>query len=135
MKDKALHLDIAFPASGAAALNTATLDLGVDVSGFSDQWRLGRLKVAVPALPNNVDNTKTITLDLQDSGDGGVTFANTQPRIQVTVPGVAATGSAAATVDVPLPPGLRGPIQLSVAVPAGVGDCSQAVGSADWANE
>lgn len=135
MKDKALHLDIAFPAAGSAALNTGTLDLGVDVSGFSDQWRLGRLKVAVPALPNNADNTKTITLDLQDSGDGGATFANTQPRIQVTIPGVATTGSPATNVDVPLPPGLRGPIQLAVAVPAGAGDNTQSVGTADWANE
>ena len=134
MKDKALHLDVLFPAAGAS-LNTGTLDLGVDVSGFSDQWRLGRLKVAVPALPNNSDNTKTITLDLQDSADGGATFANTQPRIQVTIPGVTTTGSPATNVDVPLPPGLRGPIQLQTTVPAGAGDNTAAIGSADWANE
>ena len=134
MKDAALHLEVNFPAANAN-VNTPTLDLGVDVSGFSDQWRLGRLKLTVPALPANTDNTKTITIDLQDSGDGGATFANTQPRIQATIVGVTTTGSAASTIDMPLPPGLRGPIQLQVAVPTGAGNNTLAVLKADWANE
>jgi len=134
MKDAALHLEVNLPAANAN-VSTGTLDLGVDVSGFSDQWRLGRLKLSVPALPALTDNTKTITVDLQDSGDGGATFANTQPRIQATIVGVTATGPAAQVIDMPLPPGLRGPIQLLVAVPASAGDSTAQVLKADWANE
>jgi hypothetical protein len=143
MKDKALHLEINFPAAGAA-VQTGTLDLGVDNPGasvggktrnFSDQWRLGRLRVTVPALPNNTDNTKTITVRLQDSGDYGATFADTNPQIQVNIAGVAATGSAAALFDVPLPPDVRGPVQFTVTVPAGAGDNTAQLLEIDWVNE
>ncbi len=138
MKDSSLHLEVYFPAA-AANVNTGTLDLQVDVAGFSDNWRAGRLKLTVPALPANSDNTKTITVDLQDSGDGGVTFANTQPRIQATIPGVTTNGSpayaGAGTIDMPLPPDLRGPIQLQVAVPAGAGNSTALLLQADWASE
>jgi hypothetical protein len=134
MKDAALHLEVFFPAAGATVV-VGSLDLNVDVPGFSDQWRLGRLSLSIPALPNLTDNTKTITVDLQDSGDGGATFANTQPRIQATIPGVAATGPAAQIIDMPLPPGMRGPIQLSVTVPAGGGDNTAQMLKADWENQ
>ena len=77
-----------------------------------------------------------ITITLQDSGDYGATFANTNPQITVNIPGVAANGSAAQVVDVPLPPDTRGPIQFTVTVAANAGgDCTQAIGSIDWVNE
>ena len=135
MKDAALHLEVNFPAAGAT-VTTATLDLNVDVSGFSDQWRLGRLKLTVPALPNNSDNTKTILVDLQDSGDGGATFANSQPLIEATIPGVTTSGSAATVIDMPLPPGLRGPIRAQHHRACRCeGDNTAALLQADWANE
>lgn len=134
MKDAALHLEVYAPAAGNNA-SIAPMDLGVDQPGFSDNWRLGRLRVAYPAMPNHTDPTKSITVTLQDSGDNGATFANTSPLIQVSIPGVAATGSAAGYVDCPLPPGLRGPLGLSVAAPAGDGDNTAALLTADWLNE
>lgn len=134
MKDIALHLEGYLPAAGVT-LNVGTLDLGVDNSGFSNNWRLGKLRVAVPALPNNSDNTKTITVTLQDSIDGGVTFAETVPTVQVKIVGVTTTGSLAASVDCPLPPGLRGPLRLAVVVPAGAGDNTAALFTADWLGE
>lgn len=134
MKDAALHLEGYFPAAGAT-LNMGTLDLGVDNANFSNNWRLGKLRVTVPALPNNSDNTKTITVTLQDSIDGGVTFAETVPTVQGKIAGVAVNGSAAAVIDFPLPPGLRGPLRLAVVVPAGAGDNTAALLTADWVFE
>lgn len=134
MKDAALHIENYLPAAGATAY-LGVLDLGVDVAGFSDNWRNGRLRVTVPALPNNTDNTKTTTLTIQDSADGGVTFTETVPTIQVKIAGVAATGSVATVVDCPLPPGLRGPVRIAAVVPAGAGDNTAALATADWVNE
>jgi hypothetical protein len=134
MKDAALHLESYLPAAGAAAV-AGPLDLGVDNPNFSDNWRQGRLRVAVPALPNNTDTSKTITIDLQDSSDGGATFADTAPLVRVQIAGVATTGSAAAVVDCPLPPGLRGPLRVNITVPDGAGDNTAALVNIDWVNE
>lgn len=134
MKDKALHLEVYAPAANAS-VSIAPMDLGVDQPGFSDNWRQGRVRIAWPALPNLTDSTKTITVTLQDSGDNGATYANTAPLIQVQIPGVATNGAAANYVDCPLPPGLRGPLGLLVAVPAGAGDNTAALITADWLNE
>ena len=134
MKDAALHLEVYLPAANAS-VSVAPMDLGVDQPGFSDNWRAGRVRVAWPALPNHTDPTKNITVSLQDSGDNGATFANTSPLIQVSIPGVASTGAAAGSVDCPLPPGLRGPLGLLVATPAGDGDNTAGLLTADWLNE
>jgi len=134
MKDRNLHLDIPFPAAGAT-LNTGTLDIGVDVAGFSDQWRVGRLSLTIPALPNNQSNVAPITISLFDSGDGGLTFAATQPNIIATIAGIAVTGSPAQIIDMPLPPGLRGPFQLQVAVPAANGNNTAVLASGDWESQ
>jgi hypothetical protein len=131
MKDLALHAEVYCPAAGGTNYSTL-IDIGVDISAFSDQWRQGRVTVAVPALPNHTDPTKNVTVTIQDSADGGNTFQTTNPLIQVSIPGVAATGSPATSVDCPLPPGLRGPFIIAVAVPAGDGDCTQALVTADW---
>lgn len=134
MKDAALHLEGFLPAAGGT-LNMGVLDLNVDNAGFSNNWRLGKLRITVPALPNNSDNTKTITLTLQDSIDGGLTFAETVPTVQVKIVGVTTTGSLVSTVDCPLPPGLRGPLRVAIVVPAGAGDNTAALATADWLNE
>lgn len=134
MKDKALHLEVYAPAAGATvAINP--MDLGVDQPGFSDNWRQGRVRVSWPALPNLTSTSDTIKLTLTDSGDSGATYATTVPAIVVTVTGVASTGAAAGYVDCPLPPGLRGPLGLSIVASAGAGDNTAALLTADWLNE
>lgn len=134
MKDAALHLEGYLPAAGATNV-VGVLDLGVDVSAFSDQWRQGRLRVTIPALPNATNNAVNTTLTLQDSADGGATFANTQPLIQVVLPGVTTNGVAAVVVDMPLPPGLRGPIQILQSSDANGGNNTAALVQYDWVNE
>ena len=151
MKDAALHLEQYLPAANAVNV-TGILDLGVDNPGgsaggagnfnFSDQWRLGRLRVTVPALPNNTNNAVSITLTLTDSADGAATFqqggtgtASGLPLIQVVIPGVAVNGSPLTVVDIAVPPDLRGPIQFSQSVPAGAGNNVAALVTYDWVNE
>ena len=151
MKDSALHLEQYLPAANAVNV-TGILDLGVDNPGgstpgtgnfsFSDQWRLGRLRVTVPALPNNTNASLALTLTLTDSADGAATFpsggsgsAVGLPLIQVQIPGVAGNGSPYTVVDLPLPPDLRGPIQISQSVPAGAGNNTAALVTYDWVNE
>lgn len=151
MKDASLHLEAYLPAAGQNAV-TGYLDLGVDAAGvstggqgmvsFSDNWRQGKLRIGVPALPNNSNNAVSITITLADSADGAATFqqggsgtAVALPLIQAVIPGVATNGSAATTIDLPLPPGLRGPIQLQMAVPASAGNNTAALITADWVNE
>ncbi len=134
MKDKALHLEVYMPAANAN-VSINPMDLGVDQPGFSDNWRAGRVRIAWPALPNHSNSSLTITATIQDSADGGATYANTAPLIQVQIVGVATNGAAAGYVDCPLPPGLRGPAGLLVAVPTGAGDNTAALLTADWLNE
>ena len=114
MKDSQLHLEQYLPAAGAAVA-TGYLDLGIDNPGtslsgigntsFSNNWRLGFIRVSVPALPNNTNNANAITLTFQDSADGAQTFqqggtgtAAGLPLVQVQVYGVANTGSPATVV-------------------------------------
>jgi hypothetical protein len=145
--DANLSLQQNLPPSGQSNV-TPALDIGVDIAQFSDQWRQGRLRVVIPALPNATNNAVSITLTLQDSGDGGVTFQNCVPLTQVVLPGVPGTGifpygtsvfsspGVNAALDMPLPPGLRGPFQVLQSVPATIGgDCSTAQVQYWWANE
>lgn len=139
MKDAQLHLGVYAPAAGAS-VQINPMDLGIDQPGFSSQWRLGRLRIAWPAMPNLTSTTDNITVTLQDSPDG-VTFANTgatvgtTPLIQVQVPGVALTGAAAGYTDIPIPPLTRGPIGLLVSATANAGNNTPALITADWLNE
>ena len=131
MLDANLSLQQFLPASGQTNY-TGALEIGVDTTAFSEQWRLGRLAVFIPALPNATNNAVNITLTLQDSADGGATFANAVPLTQVVLPGVAANGipsygpgATNAEIDLALPPGLRGPFRFSQFVdPAIGGDCT-----------
>ena len=133
MKDTQLHLEIYLPAAGTNE-TIGVMDIGVDNPNFSDQWREGRLRIAWPALPNFTSNTDTITVTLQDSmaSASPLSFANTVPLIQASIAGVANTGAPAGFVDCPLPPGLRGPIQLLIAATANAGNNTAALLTADW---
>lgn len=139
MKDAALHLEVYAPAAGGnATINP--MDIGIDQPGFSNQWRLGRLRISWPAMPNLTSNTDNLTISLQDSANG-VTFANTgatvatTPIVQVQVPGIATNGVPAGYCDVAIPPLTRGPIGLYVAATAGAGNNTAALITADWLNE
>ena len=133
MKDTQLHLEIYLPTAGTSE-NIGVMDIGVDNVNFSDQWREGRLRIAWPALPNFTSNADTITVTLQDSQASlsPLVFANTVPLIQASIAGVANTGPAAGFIDCPLPPGLRGPIQLLIAATANAGNNTGALLTADW---
>lgn len=133
MKDTQLHLEIYLPAAGASE-TIGIMDIGVDNVNFSDQWRQGRLRIAWPALPNFTSVTDTITVTLQDSeaASNPLSFANTVPLIQASIAGAANTGPATGYVDCPLPPGLRGPIQLLVTATANAGNNTAALLTADW---
>ena len=97
----------------------------------------------IPALPNATNNAVNITLTLQDSADGGVTFANMVPLTQVVLPGVAANGipsygpgATNAEIGLALPPGLRGPFRVAQFVdPAIGGDCTAGLVQYWWKNE
>jgi hypothetical protein len=143
MFDANLSLQQNLPVCGQTN-NTMALDLGVDTQAFSDQWRQGRLRVFFPAMPNATNNAASITLTLQDSMDGGNTFQNCQPLCQVVLPGVSPGGipaqpqseSQTGQIDFPLPPTLRGPLQVQQYVPLGIGgDCSSVVIQYWWVNE
>jgi hypothetical protein len=133
MKDTQLHLEIYLPAVGTNE-TIGPMDIGVDNPNFSDQWRQGRLRIAWPALPNFTSNTDSISVTLQDSeaSSNPLVFANTVPLIQASIAGVANTGPAAGFVDCPLPPGLRGPIQLLIAATANAGNNTAVLLTADW---
>ncbi len=127
MKDASTSLTKALPNANASN-TTSSIDLGVDPpasGGFSNKWRLAYVLVSIPALSDHTDSTKTNTFTLQDSADNS-SFANTSPLVQVQLPGVATTGSAATAVKVPLPPGVRRYAQFSQAVPTGGGTGSNA---------
>jgi hypothetical protein len=136
MKDLMLQAQGAFP---AASGNTTIgyIDIGVDNPNFSEQWREGRLRLSWPALPNFTSNTDTITVTLQDSQAAAnpLAFTNTNPAITGTITGVAATGPGAGTLDMPLPPGLRGPFQVYVAATAGAGNNTQQLLTINWVLE
>ena len=138
MFDASLQLEMYFPAAGQG-ISVNALDLGIDVQPFSENFRVGRLRVSWPALPNHVDPAKIIMITLLDSGDGGETFQSGAtglggllPTVQILIPGVAVTGALANYSDISLPPGLRGPIGLAVAVPAGAGDNTAVLITAAW---
>lgn len=133
MLEATLHVQSYLPAAGANS-TTGALDLHVDGDTFGNAWRKGKIRVGLPALPNHTDSTKTILIDMQQTPNGGA-LGNTVPLIEVQVVGVAATGSAATTVDCPLPPLLTGPIQFKMTVPAGDGNNTGGLVTFDWVNE
>lgn len=117
-RDANFYATKAFPA--AAATNYSdSFDLGA-ISGGIDS-RLFVVEIAIPAMPANVDNTKTATLTLQDSADNS-SFANVAPLHQCQIVGVASTGSAAVTYIIRVPPSIRRYVRFAQAVPSGGGD-------------
>jgi hypothetical protein len=132
LKDALLNVSKYLPAA-AAANQSPTIDLGSVVAG---EPKLLEIEVSVPALPNNTDNTKTITLRLQDSADD-VTYADVgveaaagvgdAPRIECRLAGVTTTGSVAKIFRVALPSTARRYLQFTQTVASGGGDNTAAL--------
>jgi len=106
----------ALPAANATN-QSGTIDLGP--GPYHPEGLM--LEIAIPALANNIDSTKSVTIKLQDSADD-ITYADVDALISTTVAGVASTGSAAKTVTIHLPPNVRRYIQFNQAVVTGGGD-------------
>ena len=125
MIENALTLAKALPNSNVNN-NTAALDINPEAAGFlTNQWRMGYVAVAFPALSDHTNTSITNLVTLQDSADGN-NFANTAPLIQVQVVGVASTGSVATTYKVPLPPGVRRYVRFNQLVPTNGGNGTNA---------
>lgn len=114
MRDAAREVTLAFPAASAAA-NSGSVDLGHD-PGAAPSCCLG-LRVAWPDLAAHTDNTKTITVTLQDSADNS-SFATVNPSVVLNLTGVATTGLLADEFVMPLPLGVRRYVRVAVANPA-----------------
>ena len=132
MKDAQLSIaGKALPNTGANN-NTNALDFNPELNGFfTNEWRLGYLLVTFPALSDHTNTSVTNTITLQDSADNS-NFANTQPVVQVAVPGVASTGSALARVKVPLPPTVRRYVRFNQNIPANGGNGNNATVTYDF---
>lgn len=111
-------IDTEYLPAAAATNYCASFDLKA-ANAFVESMQV---EVAVPACPNNTDNTKTIKLTLQHSSDN-VTFADTtSPLVEMQIAGVAITGSAAVTKYFAIPSGLNRYIRFKQVVEAGGGD-------------
>lgn len=116
MKDAQTSFVNALP-NAAANANSNVLDLDPEAAGFlTNQWRLGYVAIGLPALPGHSNTSSNITVKLQDSADNG-NWADTQPVIQVVLPGVA-NGTAALTTKVPFNPAVRRYVRFQMSATA-----------------
>lgn len=148
--DLALSVSLALPAANANN-TTGILDLQ-NIAPNSDAWRLGLIRVDIPAMPNNNDATKTITLTLKAAGpllgdptpaiapqtpDPGAFAAPINGQI-IGIVGVAMTGSPAQTQYFYIPLDANGSafqfICVTQAVAAGGGDNTAAAITYGFAN-
>jgi len=113
LRDNQLTQTKALPAA-AANNNTGTFDLGV--GPYHPEEIV--LEMAIPALAAHTDSTKNVTLKLQDSADDS-TYADLSPLHEYILAGIASTGTAAKTIRLRLPPGIRRYLQINQAVDSG----------------
>ena len=114
----AAYVATKFLPAAAANNNTDSFDLG-STSGYVPENI--EVEIAVPALPNHTDSTKTILITLKSSSDDS-TFNSTSPLVQLQVAGVGSTGSVAVTKRIRLPSDCLRYIRFNQLVPAGDGD-------------
>jgi len=120
IRDANLRASCYLPAAGATANSSPNLNLG------PGDWKpLMDWEVGFPALPNHTNPALSITATLQDSADG-VTWANVSPQIQISVAGVAVTGSLATTQKFRQIPNIRQYVRVQFSVPVGDGNCTAA---------
>lgn len=114
-EDALLRSTQAFPAANANA--------------DSDGWKIPHgsnsapdpslcVKITFPDLAAHSDTNDTITATLQDSADG-VTYAAVNPLVQLSLVGVASTGTTGGDYILPLPPNVREYVRVRVNNPSG----------------
>ena len=114
IRDANLRGSAYLPAANATA-NITPFNGNIGAGTFKPEGM--EIEVAFPALPNHTNTGLSITATLQDSADG-VTFANTNPLIQASVLGVAATGSLATVFRFRPPANIRQYFQIQLSVPS-----------------
>lgn len=143
--DAALSVTKALPAA-AANNNTDALDLQ-SIAPNSDGWRLGRLRVSVPALPNLVDTTKNLVLTLYaakastssspaPAAPTAGAFVIPTVKQTITIPGVATTGTSALVAYFNIPVDAYGStyefVRVNQAIDAGGGDNAASSVTYSW---
>jgi hypothetical protein len=110
----------------AAYITTATLaQAGVNSTAFDLEQVQGgliegiQLEVAVPSVAGIAD-TKVLTFVLQDSADGS-SFAAVDPGVSTTITAASGAGTAAKTVEFPLPPNTRRYVRVAQTATATAG--------------
>jgi len=114
-QDAVLQTSIAVPAASASASATAfkmvgtrkpeTMELGVDV----------------PAMPNNVDSSKSVTITIEHSAALGSGFVALPGAEVIVVPGVATSGSVALQRRIRIPVGALDFYRVKVDAESGCG--------------
>lgn len=99
-----------------AGVNSTAFDLEQVNGGLIENLLL---EVAVPAVAGITD-AKVLTFVLQDSADG-TTFAAVDPGVSTTITAAGGVGTAAKTVDFPLPPNTRRYIRVAQTATATAG--------------
>lgn len=116
IRDNALTVTTALPAASGNVTCTA-LNLGA--APYKPEEII--LEIYAPACAANTSTTDTYTYQLFDSADNS-TFAAVSPAVQVAVPGVASTGSAAAYFRFGLPVNTRQYVAVKVTATSGTGN-------------
>ena len=124
MKDTYFDRTLALPNAGSNNF-TASWDINPSpgpgqTATFSNQWRLPRIFVNIPALATHTNASANITLRLQDSADGS-NFADTAPIVEAVIPGIAVTGSAKQSPLFSFPPEGRRYFRFSQTADANAG--------------
>jgi hypothetical protein len=90
-QDNALLINTALPAAGAN-VTTAVLDMQ-SIAPNSDSWRLGRIAVTIPALPENTGTGITVALQAAPPS-----LTNSPSAPALPVPGAFVTPTCAQTI-------------------------------------
>lgn len=112
--------EVALPAANASA-NTPALDLGGDPTVFGAVLPNLKLQLRIPALPALTDNSKTLTVTVQDSADNS-SWATAAGYGNITIAGVTTTGPTASAITLAIHPHTRRYIRFNIAIPTGGGD-------------
>ncbi len=121
-----LDANVSFTVTGpnvATGANGTLLDLG-QTALFPVNERVD-VQILVPAMPNNTDSTKSVTITVVDSADSNSSNAAAIAAVAtIVVPGVTSTGSLASTKYRKLPGATRQYIGLQSSGVANGGDVS-----------
>lgn len=118
LQDPNFTTSAAFPAAAGADVLTSSLDLTQSDAASDHFWA----QIDVPALPNNITSSISVAVSLYHSDAPASGFALIPEISPLLIPGVATTGSAAATQQVKLPPETKQYIAANLHVPTGGGN-------------